>query len=167
MEIQTFDEYFKNSVPNTNYWNYFIGSGKFDFEYLQEQFDLSHSKFNKKNQYLLILRSQQLIGITIYRKLKYVPIYKINLLAKKEHCQYKGIGRFVFNYLETNLQKGCLILIDDSGIPNYYSKLGFKKSWGGVNCLFGEFQSYSYYKFFFKKKKILNKINNLRMKNTF
>ena len=121
MEIQTIDEYFKDSVPNTNYWEDFIGLGKFDFEYLREQFDPSHPKFNKKNQYLLILVNQQLIGITIYRKIKYIPIYKINLLAKKEHCQYTGVGKFVFNYLETNLQKGCLILIDDSGIPNYLS----------------------------------------------
>ena len=152
MEIQTIDEYFKNSSPNCDYWDRFIGSGKFDFEYLREQFDPSHPKFNKKNQYLLILFNQQLIGITIYRKIKYVPIYKINLLAKKEHCQYTGVGKFVFNYLETNLQRGCLILIDDSGIPYYYSKLGFKKSWGGVNCFFWEFQSYSYYKIFPRKR---------------
>lgn len=152
MEIQTIDEYFKDSVPNTNYWEDFIGPGKFDFEYLREQFDPSHPKFNKKNQYLLILVNQQLIGVTIYRKIKNIPFYKINLLAKKEHCRYTGIGRFVFNYLETKLQKGCLILIDDSGIPNYYSKLGFKKSWGSVNCLFWEFQSYSYYKFFSRKR---------------
>lgn len=153
MEIQTIDKYFKNSSPDSDYWDKFIGIGKFDFEYLREQFDPSHPKFNKKNQYLLILFNQQLIGITIYRKIKYITIYKINLLAKKEHCQYKGVGKFVFNYLETELQKGCLILIDDSGIPNYYSKLGFKKSWGGVNCLFGEFQSYSYYKIFSRKRK--------------
>ena len=71
MEIQTIDEYFKNSVPNCDYWDRFIGSGKFDFEYLREQFDPSHPKFNKKNQYLLILFNQKLIGITIYRKIKY------------------------------------------------------------------------------------------------
>ena len=86
----------KNSFPDCDYWGRSIGIRKFDFEYLREHFDPSQLKFNKKNQYLLILFNQKLIGITIYRKIKYVPIYKINLLAKKEHCQYTGVGKFVF-----------------------------------------------------------------------
>ena len=124
---------------------------QFDYDYLEEQFDTSHSKFNKNNQYLLIIFNKELIGVTVYRKLTLVPVYKICLLAKKKDCQQSGIGRFVFDYLESKLKRGYFILVDDSGIPNYYSKLGFQRSWGCVNCLFWEFQNYSYYKYFLKK----------------
>lgn len=151
MEIQKIEDYFKGKLPNTDYWNQFIGDGEFDYDYLEEQFESSHPKFNKNNQYLLIIFNKELIGITVYRKLTYVPIYKICLLAKKKNCQQSGIGRLVFNYLESTLRRGYFILVDDSRIPHYYSKLGFKRSWGGVNCLFGEFQNFSYYKYFYKK----------------
>lgn len=153
MEIRKIEDYFNDQPTNTEYWNQFIGDGEFDYDYLQEQFESSHPKFNKNNQYLVIIFNNELIGITVYRKLSFIPIYKICLLAKKKNCQQSGIGRFVFNYLESTLGRGYFILVDDSRIPHYYSKLGFKRSWGGVNCLFWEFQSYSYYKVFSRKRK--------------
>ena len=74
-------------------------------------------------------------GILIYRKLNNIKNHfcKINyssitLLAKKINSNHKWLGKNMIDFFRIRLnEKTKVILADDTDIPNYYTKLGFKK----------------------------------------
>ena len=132
---------------DANFWHTFIGYNKIELDYLQEIFSIFHHKFNTRNEYLLLFKSQELVGIVVYSKLPFNS-FKIMLVAKNKNCTHKGVGQLLFDFLEKHLICGTFLLVDDSGIPDYYHKLGFSKSYGPVNYIFGEYDSPSYYKTF-------------------
>ena len=141
MKIVLLQKYFKQ-VPNVKYWDNFIGNGVFNYDYLSSFFNNNNNNF----VCLLGLHENKPVGIFIYEKLKHTNIYKVYLVAKKQDTECKGVGKAFFSYFELFIKKGTIVLIDDSDIPNYYNKLGFKISNGFVNCLFCKFNKVGYYK---------------------
>tara|TARA_Y100000389_G_C17468978_1_gene528482 strand:- start:7493 stop:7933 length:441 start_codon:yes stop_codon:yes gene_type:complete len=129
---------------DTDFWDNFIGKGTIYYRYLASLFDV----YSNKLKYLVMVEQNNIIGIIVYGKVVHKNRYYIYLLAKKKGTHVKRVGESLIIYLQNYLKSGCFMLIDDSRIPNYYKNLGFKKSWGYVNCLFCEYQSYSYYKYF-------------------
>ena len=121
-------------LKNTLFWNQFIGEDCFDLEYL-------HSELNNPYNNILIAYDinlkvyDNLEGILIYRKLNNIKnnFCKINyssitLLAKKINSNHKWLGKDMIDFFRIRLnEKTKVILADDTDIPNYYSKLGFKK----------------------------------------
>ena len=146
----------KNSIQyfDATFWNCFINNRNIDMEYLHEIFTQSHEKFNTNNNYVLAFKNNQLIGILVYSVLP-CNVFKIMLIAKKDDTTLKRIGHSLLSYLETQLESGTFVLIDDSGIPNYYSNMGFSKSNGFINYIFGDYESPSYYKTFGEKNSLL------------
>lgn len=157
MKIVLLQKYFKQ-VPNVKYWDNFIGNGVFNYDYLSSFFNSN----NKNLVYLLGLHDNKPVGIFIYEKLKHTNIYKVYLIAKKQNTECKGVGKAFFSYFELFIKKGTIVLIDDSDIPDYYNKLGFKISNGFVNCLFYKFNKVGYYKKI-KQKKYHKNINNAKI----
>ena len=125
MKIIDIKTYAKNQdyqkIYNADYWNRFLGDDEFYMEFLKSTFS-----FNRRQHYLLLINSKDSIeGIIVYEKIPYLRIYKILLVAKRPQSKIKGIGKKFFDLLEKRLHKSIFILIDDSGIPDYYRKLGF------------------------------------------
>ena len=52
-------------------------------------------------------------------------MYKIILIAKREKSDIKGVGKKFVRFLQRRISRSILILVDDSGIPDYYTELGF------------------------------------------
>ena len=136
------------------FWDKFINNKNIELEYLHEIFTQSHKNFNINNNYVLAFKNNQLVGILVYSLLP-CNIYKIMLVAKKHDCFITKIGKSFFEYLEHQLESGTFILIDDSKIPHYYENMGFIKSNGYINYIFGDHESPSYYKTFGEENTVL------------
>tara|TARA_B110001452_G_scaffold263755_1_gene265676 strand:- start:2793 stop:3176 length:384 start_codon:yes stop_codon:yes gene_type:complete len=109
---------------DANFWDGWIGPGEFDMWYLNKVFN-----YKNKKKYLLLMddissnNMDNISGILVYYKFKFINLYKILLLAKKKHYDKKGVGKLFITYILNNFHKTKFILVDDSGIPNYYDKL--------------------------------------------
>ena len=120
-------------LKNTLFWNQLIGEDCFDLEYL-------HAELNNPYNNILIAYDinlkvyDNIEGILIYRKIPNLKDYfsKINyssitLLGKKINSNHKWLGRNMIDFFRKRLnEKTKVILADDTDIPNYYNKLGFK-----------------------------------------
>ena len=129
LKYEIYDTLLKNSL----FWNQLIGENCFDLEYL-------HDELTHINNHILLafdpnLRVYDNIeGILIYRKIPNLKDYfsKINyssitLLGKKINSNHKWLGRNMIDFFRKRLnEKTKVILADDTDIPNYYTKLGFK-----------------------------------------
>ena len=121
-------------LKNTLFWNQFIGEDCFDLEYL-------HNELNNPYNNIVIAYDinikvyDNLEGILIYRKLynlknnfSKINYSSITLLAKKINSTHKWLGKRMIDFFRMRLnEKTKVILADDTDIPNYYTKLGFKK----------------------------------------
>lgn len=123
MKIINIKKYCKNykAIYNADFWNKFIGDKEFCIEFLNKTFSY------KRQQYFLLIDEMynNIEAILVYEKIPKKSIYKIILLAKHKNCIIKGVGKKFIRFLKQNIPRSILILIDDSGIPNYYEKLGF------------------------------------------
>tara|TARA_Y100001980_G_C14528682_1_gene304409 strand:- start:479 stop:970 length:492 start_codon:yes stop_codon:yes gene_type:complete len=121
-------------ILKSNFWDKWIGKNEFSNSYLSEL--LEHDKnLNFTYSWLLLCKDlsykrNSIVGIMVYKKFKYTNIYEISLLAKKKNSKYKNIGKKFTRYLKKYFNNKIIILIDDSEIPNYYEKLGYKKLYG-------------------------------------
>lgn len=112
---------YKN-IYSYKFWNLFIGDGEFCTEFLERAFS-----FERQHYFLLLDEDNknQIEGILVYEKIYGKSIYKIILIAKREKSHIKGVGKKFVRFLQRRISKSILILIDDSGIPDYYTELGF------------------------------------------
>lgn len=112
---------YKN-IYSYQFWNLFIGDGEFCQEFLKKTFSF------ERQQYFLLLdqdNNNQIEGILVYEKIYGKSIYKIILIAKRENSDIKGVGKKFVRFLQRRISRSILILIDDSGIQDYYTGLGF------------------------------------------
>ena len=121
VNLKKYDSDYKN-IYSYKYWNLFIGAGEFCQEFLKKTFSF------ERQQYFLLLdedNNNQIEGILVYEKIPQKSIYKIILIAKRENSDIKGVGKKFVRFLQRRISRSILILVDDSGIPDYYTKLGF------------------------------------------
>ena len=121
VNLKKYDNDYKN-IYSYKFWNLFIGDGEFCQEFLKKTFSF------ERQQYFLLLdedNKNQIEGILVYEKIPQKSIYKIILIAKRENSDIKGVGKKFVRFLQRRISRSILILVDDSGIPDYYSKLGF------------------------------------------
>ena len=124
MKIVNLKKYHKDykNIYNYKYWNNFIGDGEFHENFLKQTFSF------ERQQYFLLLdedNKNQIEGILVYEKIPQKSIYKIILIAKREKSDIKGVGKKFVRFLQRRISRSILILVDDSGIPDYYTELGF------------------------------------------
>lgn len=121
VNLKKYDEDYKN-IYNYKYWNLFIGDGEFCQDFLKRAFSF------ERQQYFLLLdedNKNQIEGILVYEKIPKKSIYKIILIAKRENSDIKGVGKKFVRFLQRRISRSVLILVDDSGIPDYYTGFGF------------------------------------------
>ena len=116
MEVIKATDYYNNL--GFEFWDTWIGKEEFESNFLKKQL-----KFKK----LVAIENGNLEGVFIYKKMRFMKIYKILLMAKKYNSNKKKIEKLFLNYF-IKKYKGKLLLSDDSQIPNYYTKLGLKKT---------------------------------------
>tara|TARA_B100000902_G_scaffold399984_1_gene474242 strand:- start:3918 stop:4361 length:444 start_codon:yes stop_codon:yes gene_type:complete len=124
MQIINIKKYHKNykNIYNHEYWNRFIGDEEFCQDFLKQTFS-----FERQHYFLLLDENNknQIEGILVYEKIPGKSIYKIILIAKREKSDIKGVGKKFIRFLQRRISRSILILVDDSGIPDYYTELGF------------------------------------------
>ena len=116
------------------FWDSWMGGELFDDDFLFDTFNNINSKIllgflkNSNNIYDI---HNNLEGIIIFSELCDL-FYNIPLIAKRYDSKINWIGRKLIkkltNLVQYNLDfREHFILTDESDIPNYYEKLGFKK----------------------------------------
>lgn len=141
------------------YWDKFIGEKIFNESYLRKLFDPSNRYYKHHHQTLtqyIIIDKGLCCGVCIVRHIPCTMIFNILLIAKEKESRYKKIGKTFIDHLCKTLPEGStLILADDSEIPNYYTKLGFTRSYGLLNIYMLEYKHFTYYKKISYKNKII------------
>ena len=124
------DQKKRKILYNSYFWDKWIGEQDFDIDFLNKIF-CNYNNYNIvfmcKN---LSKNINSIIGIMVYKKLYTTNnknCYELSLIAKQKNSIYKKIGEKYIEYLKNHFKNCNFVLIDDSEILNYYSKLGFTK----------------------------------------
>ena len=143
LSLEEYCSYNENLIDDIrtdiDFWDYWIGKDLFEYDFLDDLFKNHNNNVmlafvkNEKNIYNIEINLE---GIVVFSKLCDL-FYNIPLIAKRFNSNFTWIGKKLLkkltNLVQYNLDfREHFILIDESGIPNYYKKLGFRK----INSLY-------------------------------
>ena len=120
-------------------WGTTIGESVFDtgfLHYVMTRVSCGVDEGSYSGGIALDVSGEVILGVIMYSQTglkpcveKVLGVWEINLVARTRFCpsRERGIGRRLIEWLEHKREIRRIVLVDDSGLPGYYSSMGYQQ----------------------------------------